>query len=53
MFSIEALGLEIKNFKTHEQAKLHEAFCAGMRIDYKLTYDNGETKSVVFKKSEL
>ena len=52
-FTIHSIAFESKTFSSHEKARLFEAFCIGMRIDYSLIYPNGNIKDVEFKEKHM
>lgn len=52
-FTIYTTALDKKTFTGYKEARLFEAFCIGMRIDYSLIYPNGNVKDVEFKENEM
>lgn len=49
-FTIYTTDQGEKVFSSHEDARVFEAFCLGMGIDYSMTYPDGQVKSIEFKK---
>lgn len=48
-----ALDFDYKTFTSHQEARIFEGFCIGMRIDYSLIYPNGDIKDVEFKEKYM
>ena len=52
-FTIYTTALDYKLFTSHQEARIFEGFCIGIRIDYSLIYPNGDIKDVEFKEKHM
>ena len=52
-FTIHTTAFDSKTFTSHQKARLFEALCIGLRIDYLFIYPNGDIKDVEFKEKTM